>query len=305
MKSLIFLTSLLISNLIFSQEGGVEKLQASEEKKVEGLEPMVAPVEFDNIKEVIEKDRLGSEVLKKKAVIKKIKKKRKINIVKKYDIPGEDEFWSFFSEYWLVKNATVLKWDFKKPDYGLDDSFKKFLETQGILELRYKILLVNTPDVTHFALPSDEGEMIFLLSVPFIRTLDLSKLEISLLLFEDFLRVKNGYFKNYVSVSGLSEFIGGNFHQKNLNIELLDKVARRYDEMIYDKGFDFQQQFQVTDRMNKMLKSNPKWWNAYFLLIGKIDNLVKSNILYQKYLKIYPSPELQLSWLKPKQKKVL
>ena len=38
------------------------------------------------------------------------------------------------------------------------------------------------------------------LSVPFIRTLDLSKLEISILLFEDFLRAKGEFFKTYVSV---------------------------------------------------------------------------------------------------------
>ncbi|MCR9203849.1 MAG: hypothetical protein NXH75_04680 [Halobacteriovoraceae bacterium] len=278
---------------------------AASEKKQEDLDPGVAPVEFDNIKEVIKKDRLGSEVTKKKAVIKKKRKKIQRKKVEKYNIPDDEEFWSFFSEYWLVKNATVLKWDFKKPDYGLDNSFKQFLEAQGVFEVRYKILLVNTPDVTHFALPSDTGEMIFLLSVPFIRTLDLSKLEISLLLFEDYLRAKNEYFKNYVSVQGVRSFIGGNFYKKSLNVPLLDKIARRYDEIIYDKGFSFQQQFKVTTRMNKILKSNPKWWNSYYLMIGKIDNLVKTNILYQKYLKIYPSPELQLSWLKPKKKKVL
>lgn len=278
---------------------------AANGKKQEGLEPMVAPVEFDNIKEVIKKDRLGSEVIKKKAVIKKKRKKNHRKKVEKYNIPDDEEFWSFFSEYWLVKNATVLKWDFKKPDYGLESSFKQFLEAQGVFEVRYKILLVNTPDVTHFALPSDSGEMIFLLSVPFIRTLDLSKLEISLLLFEDYLRAKNEYFKSYVSVPGVGSFVGGNFYKKSLNVPLLDKIARRYDEIIYDKGFSFQQQFKVTTRMNKILKSNPKWWNSYFLMIGKIDNLVKTNILYQKYLKIYPSPELQLSWLKPKKKKVL
>lgn len=279
--------------------------QAAKEVDEKGLEPMVAPVEFDKIKEVIEKDRLGSEVIKKKAVIKKKKKQNLKKKIDKYNIPDSDEFWSFFSEYWLVKNATVLKWDFKKPDYGLDKSFKAFLEAQGVFELSYKILLVNTPDVTHFALPSNSGEMIFLLSVPFIRTLDLSKLEISILLFEDYLRLKNDYFKDYVSVAGVDSFVGGNFYEKTLNLQLLDKVARRYDEIIYDKGFNFQQQFKVTDRMNKILKSNPKWWNSYYMLLGKIDNLVKTNILYQKYLKIYPSPELQLSWLKPEKKKVL
>jgi len=265
----------------------------------------LTPINFDSIRDVINKDRLGSEVVKKEKSIIKRKNKIKRKKIEKYNIPDDENFWSFFSEFWLVKNAMVLKWDFKKPDYGLEKSFRNFLEALGIFELRYKVLLVNTPDITHFALPSDSGEMIFLLSAPFLRTLDLSKLEISILLFEDYLRVKNHFFKNYVKVKGIDNFIGGNFHKKTFNKQLLDSVARRYDEIIYDKGFNFQQQFKITGQMDKVLKSNPKWWNTYFRLITKIDNLVKTNILYQKYLKIYPSPELQLGWLKPKKKRVL
>ena len=282
-------------------------INAQVKKKAEGdgLEPVVEPIMFDKIKDVIKKDRLGDEVVKKKAVIKKKIRKRKQKKVGRYNIPDSEEFWSFFSEYWLVKNASVLKWDFKKPDYGLDKSFQKFLETVGILEINYKILLVNTPDITHFALPSNGDEYIFILGVPFIRTLDLSKLEISLLLFEDYLRVNNGFFKEYVSVPGLEKFIGGNFYKKDFDVGLLNKVAQKYDEIIFDKGFNFQQQFKVTTKMSSILKSNAKWWNGYYLLIGKIDNLVKTNILYQKYLKIYPSPELQMSWLRPKKKKIL
>jgi hypothetical protein len=302
--SLILLLFSLVSTMPNAQEVDAKGAEAKAQED-KGLDPMVAPIEFDKIKDVIQKDRLGSEVVKKKAVIKKKLRKRNIRKVEKYNIPDNDEFWSFFSEYWLVKNATVLRWDFKKPDYGLDESFKKFLETLGIFEVRYKILLVNTPDINHFALPSNDDEYIFLLSVPFIRTLDLSKLEISLLLFEDYLRVKNGYFKKYASVPGLENFIGGNFYQKDFNVSLLEKVARKYDDIIYDKGFNFKQQFDVTLRMSAILKGNAKWWNGYYLMLGKIDNLVKTNVLYQKYLKIYPSPELQLSWLRPKKKKVL
>ncbi|MCF8059493.1 MAG: hypothetical protein K9K67_09365 [Bacteriovoracaceae bacterium] len=305
MKKALLITLFILFAASSSAQVVAANEKSSKDNEEKGLEPMVAPVDFDKIKDVIQNDRLGSEVVKKTEVIKKKQQKRAVKKVGKYNIPDSDEFWSFFSEYWLVKNATVLKWDFKKPDYGLDESFKSFLESLGIFEVRYKILLVNTPDVTHFALPSNEDEYIFLLSVPFIRTLDLSKLEISLLLFEDYLRVKYGYFKNYASVPGLENFIGGNFYQKDFNVNLLEKVARKYDEIIFDKGFNFQQQFNVTSRMNAMLKSNTKLWNGYYLMIGKIDNLVKTNFLYQKYLKIYPSPELQLSWLRPKRKKVL
>ena len=263
------------------------------------------PIEFDRIKKVLKKDRLGAAVAKKKAIRRVKKIKRKQQKVGRYNIPESERFWSFFSEYWLIKNATVLKWDFKKPDYGLEKSFREFLETMGVFEVRYKILLVNSPDVTHFALPSNPNEFIFLLSVPFIRTLDLSKLEISLLLFEDYLRVKNGFFREFVSVPGVEQFVGGNFYESKFNNKLLEKVSAKYDDLIFDKGFTFKQQYKVTEKMNQILKSNSKLWNGYYLMLGKIDNLVKTNILYQKYLKIYPSPELQLSWLRPGRKKVL
>ena len=355
MKSLILLTLLSLS--IFSAE-----------KKEDGLEPMVEPIEFDKIKDVIKKDRLKSTVTKKKKKIVQKKKERTEQKMRRYDIPSEDEFWSFFSEYWLVKNVTILKWDFKKPDYGLEVSFRRFLEDLGLFEVKYRILLVNTPDISHFALPSNNNEVIFILGVPFIRTLDLSKLEISILLLEDYLRfledlglfevkyrillvntpdishfalpsnnnevifilgvpfirtldlskleisillledylrVKEGYFKDFVSVKGTKDFIGGNFYNKDLNKKLMKEISEKYDEIIFDKGFNFQQQFKVTNKMNAMLKSNIKWWNGYFLLLNKIDNLVKTNILYQKYLKIYPSPELQIGWLKPQKKQVL
>lgn len=292
MKSLILLTLLSLS--IFSAEN-----------KEDGLEPMVEPIEFDKIKDVIKKDRLKSTVTKKKKKIVQKKKERTEQKMRRYDIPSEDEFWSFFSEYWLVKNVTILKWDFKKPDYGLEVSFRRFLEDLGLFEVKYRILLVNTPDISHFALPSNNDEVIFILGVPFIRTLDLSKLEISILLLEDYLRVKEGFFKDFVSVKGTKDFIGGNFYNKDLNKKLMKEISEKYDEIIFDKGFNFQQQFKVTNKMNAMLKSNIKWWNGYFLLLNKIDNLVKTNILYQKYLKIYPSPELQIGWLKPQKKQVL
>ena len=92
-------------------------------------------------------------------------------------------------EYWLVKNITILKWDFRKPDYGVGDYFTNFLRQVGEIGLTYKILYLNTPSITHFAFPVGHNEYLFVLSVPFIRSLDLSKLEISILLFDSTIRL--------------------------------------------------------------------------------------------------------------------
>lgn len=261
-------------------------------------------VDFNSIKKVLKSDMLGTEIEKKKMRVEKFKKKKQKRAIRQYEIPNGDEFWGFFSEYWLVKNAAIVKWDFQKPDYGLKVAFQFFLEKMGVFEKKFKILLVNTPVIAHMAMPSNDGEIIFLLSVPFIRTLDLSKLEISIILFEDYLRAKNKYFENYASVPALSTFLGQNFYKKPFNGNVLKDISKKYDEMIFEKGFTFQQQFAVTKTMATYFKSELKLWNSYYRLLKKIDGLVKTNILYSKYIKIYPSPELQMSWLKPKAKKV-
>lgn len=285
----VFFTILISLSMHFSY--------ANEKKKED-----VQIIDFNNIKEVLKNDMLGEEVVKKQKAVRVKKLINKAKEVSKYNIPPEEEFWSFLSEYWLVKNVTVLKWDFTKPDYGLEKSYKEFLEDMGIFEKKFRILILDTPEVAHFALPSNNDEIIYLLSAPFIRTLDLTKLEISILLFEDYLRLKNNFFKNFVSIPGVTSFIGGNFHGKKLDKKLIQSMMTKYDEIIFEKGFDFQQQFKVTSEMSKILKSNMKLWNSYYQMLKKVDNLVKTNLLYQKYLKIYPSPELQINWIKPESK---
>lgn len=258
-------------------------------------------LDFDSIKSVLKNDFLTEEARKnKKAEIESdkaaVEKKRG-----QYNTPDRSDFWTFYTEYWLVKNATILKWDFEKPDYALDDSFKFFLEKLGYYEKTFRILLVNTPNITHFALPSDPNEYIFILSVPFIRTLDLTKLEISLLLFEDMLRVDSGYFVKYVSSNDLRQLVGKNFFsKKKLNLKALKELSKKYDEIIFEKGFNFQQQFNITKKMDHILKTDLQLWNMYYKMLQKVDDLVKSNVLYKKYNQIYPSPELQMNWLRPK-----
>ena len=205
---------------------------------------------------------------------------------------------------WLVKNAPILKWDFEKVDFGLEHSFSKFLETMGIYEKKFKILIVNTPTITHMGIPGSNGEYIFLLSLPFMRKLDLSKLEISLIMFEDYLRVENQYLQKFVLTKELKQMLGKNFHNKKFDKKVIFDVVKKYDNFILDKGFSFKQQFEVTKSMSRYLKDDLKLWNSYYQMIVKIDDLIKTNVLYKEYLKIYPSPEIQMNWLRPKTKKL-
>lgn len=258
-------------------------------------------LDFSSIKDIIKKDGLEGELKKKEDEKRLYLDQKRLSDMKRYNVPTEDAFWNMFSELWLVKNAPVLKWDFHKPDFELEKSFVAMLETQGHFEKKVKILLLDTTEVIHAALPSNDQEYIFLLSLPFIKTLDLSKVEISLLLFEDFLRARKGHFKSYVTSKELEAYLGSNFAGKPFNKKLINEHLEKYSTVLFEKGFSFQDQFEVTKEMDSFLKSDLKMWNTYLTLLEKIDQLMKTNALYKKYGKIYPSPELQLNWLRPKQ----
>lgn len=215
-------------------------------------------------------------------------------------IPTEQEFWSFFSEMWLVKRATQLKWDFKRPHYGIEQSFKLFLEKMGFYQIKFKILVVDSPSIFHFGLPSNPDEYILILSLPFIRSLDLSQTEISILLFENFYRLRMGFMKAKVTTPELTKYLGSDFYNKPFDKKLMDQLLISYDDVIFKKGFNFQEQFAVTKEVGTIFKNNLKLWGLYYKLVEKIDDLVKSNILFKNYNSIYPSPELQLGWLAPK-----
>lgn len=267
--------------------------KGNEEKESELLK-------FDSIKNVLKRDQLDKTAQKaqnKAAAAKsdRLQKERGL-----YEFPPEREVWSFLSELWLVKNAQILKWDFEKPDYGLSETFSNFLRKMGFVEIRFKILTADSPNLYHFALPSNPGEYIFILSVPFMRTLDVSKFEISLLLFEDFIRAREKFFQQKVETPELTKALGTNFQGKSFDKKLITDTLKKYDEVIFDKGFNFQEQFTVTTNVSNYLKNDLKLWSSYVKLLERIDELTKNNLLFKNYNTIYRSAELQLNWLRPK-----
>ena len=159
---------------------------------------------------------------------------------------------------------------------------------------------MNTPNLPHMALPSNPNHFLIVISLPFMRTLDLTKVEISLLLLEDFFRNEMGLFKENLGVD--TEFLGGNFFNQPVDIKKIQAIMKRYNQVTYREGFNFQQQYKVTKKMDSILRSEPTLWSAYIKMLNKIDRLVKMNLLYKSYNKIYPSPELQIQWLSPKKK---
>lgn len=273
--------------------GQTEKTQDEKELEV---------VDFKSIKKVLQQDGLSQSAVKKTKQVEAIKKEQEQIDVSRYQYPSEDDLWGFVSEYWLVKNAQLLGWDFEKPEYGIDTSFKTMLQSLGFYQKKFKVLMLNSPNVPRFALPGFQGEMIFVLSVPFIRSLDLSRMEISLLLLEDYFRLEAGYFKKAVSTEKLKTLAGTNFYGKDPDLSVVQELLSKYDNQINQKGYTFQQQFEITKKMDAYLKANPEFWNAYYRLMGKLDRFLKSNQQYKEYIKLYPSPEMQMKWLSPEEK---
>ncbi len=289
--NLAFSSFLLL--LSFGAYAQAQKLQEEKELEV---------VNFKSIKKVLEKDGLSQAAEQKKVQVA-VMKKEQVNLDQgRYNYPSEDELWGFMSEYWLVKNAQILGWDFEKPDYGLESSFRSTLQTLGFVQKKFKILLVNTPTLVRASLPGNDGEMILLLSVPFIRSLDLSKLEISLMFLEDYFRLEAGYFKNQVASEKMKKLAGTSFYGQKPDLTMVEELMKNYHKQIYEKGFTFQQQFEVTKKMDSFLKSNPELWNVYFRLLGKLQSFLKVNVQYKDYLKLFPSPEMQLKWISPEDK---
>ena len=85
-----------------------------------------------------------------------------------------------------------MKWDFKKVDYGVNPVFNKLLTNVGVTGPDYKILYLNTSKLAHFSIPSG-NEVILLISKPFVEKLDLSKQEISLLLWKSMFELKKKF----------------------------------------------------------------------------------------------------------------
>lgn len=293
--SLRLSSAALILMILSLQALAANTPKTNEEKELE-------IVNFTQIKKVLEEDGLAQQAKNKAKQVEIIKKEQTKIDKDRFSVPAEDEWWGIMTEYWLVKNAQGLAWDFEKPDYGLEDAFKAVLQHVGFFQKKYKILFLNTPNLVRAALPGPNGETIFLISVPFIRTLDLSKLEISLMMLEDFLKLEAGYFKNATRPKDLEKYVGSNFYGKPLDLAPMQQGLKNYDNFLNNKGFTFQQQFEITKKMDVFLKPNLEWWNTYFRMLGKIDRLVKKNNSYKTYNQLYPSPEMQIKWLSPEDK---
>ena len=249
------------------------------------------------VKEIIKRDYLEeirNEVDEKYQ--KKAKKEKKKQVVDKSVFISEKDYWEFSANYWLIKNSDILKWDFQKVDYGLVSTFEKILSDVGVKNKKIKILYLNSNLITHFALPEGTSGVTFLLSKPFIEKMDLTKQEISVLLLEDYLRVR----EKIVEKKILAKSSGFKMPKKATGKTIRKyfyKLMTVFDDVIFNKGFSFQDQFLITKKMAIFLEGENSLKKSYISLISKINELIRGNDSFKNYTRFYPSPDMQLKWL--------
>lgn len=246
----------------------------------------------EQIKDILIKDKLLIE--KDKKIISELKEEVEKEKKKKFENQPvtEVEFWDLITHLWLVKRENKLKWDFEKVDYGVSGVFERLLSKLNITGKGYKILYLNSINIPHMGL-STGNEYILLISKPFIERLDLSKQEISLLLLEEYLRLKMNTLMNKINTK--LNIIASNKEKKQS--DLFDKYLAVLDESIFIKGFSFQDQYNLTKEVVSHLKNDPSIAGLYGRLNDKIKKLLESDQTLSSYAKIYPSPELREAWL--------
>lgn len=257
---------------------------------------------LDNIQSILRNDHLEKEAkIKEQQALQEMSEKKIEEDTTGHQFPTQADIWSFLSELWLSKNASKIHWDFQNADFGILKTTIDLFEQLGLIERKIKLLMINSHSYAHGALPMNHGEYLFFISLPFIRSMDLSTLEIALIILEDYFRIELGVFKNYVKDDSWYKKLGTNFHDSKVDVSFIPITLDRYSQMFQSRGYTHSEEKMVTLSMKNILQiDNMKYLIIYQELLKKINGLIQSNKVYEYYPKIYPSPNVKLTqWLNP------
>ncbi len=252
--------------------------------------------EDPTIQKILQNDLLDASAQDQFDQFQAAKRQQKERLKQRYLFPPASEFWNIFSEYWLVKRMTFLKWDYPTAHLGLESTLHQTFQQIDLPYQSFKILLVQTTDIGHIALPSSLNQPIFILSEPFLRAAGLSTEEAVALLITDWLRLKQKRFETYVSTRKLRKLLGTNFYPSSLDRRVMEKSLKRYDDFMNKKRFSYQDQFFVIKSLKARTQKHPKILKALVSGLRKIKRLTNINLVYQSYKRLYPLLESQIYW---------
>ncbi|MBP9674265.1 MAG: hypothetical protein KBD63_04150 [Bacteriovoracaceae bacterium] len=247
----------------------------------------------DLLEQVLQNDFLKEDIFSQKRQQQEIKK---VSEKDQYNFPSQSDFFNFMSEYWLVKKIEELKWDKMGVEYGVQDVIRNLFVSLNLPTPHYRMLLVHSSQFYHGMLPSLDTP-IFIISEPFLRAINLSKLEIALLFLENYYRLQANYFIKKVETTNLKMMLTTNFYPQSVDSKLIKKTLNAYDTIFFKKGFSLRQQYEVTKKMAQVLSSKSEILDVYYVMLGKVESLTKNNLYYKNYNKIYPFASVQQRWL--------
>lgn len=275
---------------------------------------LYAEESLKSIQNILKNDFLEKEMKEKQVQLEKERNEKKIEEDKTgYNYPTKNEIFTLLTQLWLVKNSTNLHWDFKNAHLGIMESVKNLFVKLGIIDKKINILIIDNPKYAHGALPygqplnssssqekTDQEELFFFLSLPFIRSMDLSTLEISMIILEDYFRIQLGIFKNYIIEDESIQKLGTNFYGQFPDVSFITTSLDKYNQFFQLRGYKISEENLVFKSMKNILQIDEmKLLLVYQETLKKINELVTTNTLYSYYTKWYPSPYIKLtSWVK-------
>jgi hypothetical protein len=253
--------------------------------------------DFKELKEILKKDELLENFTKKQKAKKVKKAVKKMLAVQDEFFPDKKSFWEIYPEYWVAKNAAILKWNFERVDMGVSLHTQKILNQVGILEKNLKVLFLNSSFIPHLSFSNTENQFLILISLPFIKAMDLTKNQISLLIIEEVLRAQRLHLEQVLIEKDQKVMYQKKIAKLEEVTSFINQLDEKFMKFLKSQGFSFQMLYEVTLEMKNILASHPILLKDYKELCEKKKSLVINSKDFKFYSRLYPSPEMQLKWL--------
>lgn len=253
-----------------------------------------------NIKQYLESDFLLGESIKKEKLQKESTQQLLNHTKNKYRYPSVQDFWKFASEYWLVKNIDVLKWDRASDASLYKKGFEQLLATLNKKGITFKIIVSPTSWISHFVLPRGTGNYIFVVSLPFITEAKLTTEDVLFVMLEDLIRIEKGYLFDFLKDESFFKKLGSDFYvNKKPNMSDFEKMMEQMSYFYKQYGYSFDQEFRVTRELIELIKNDEpltQKYEGYSYKLSKLGEKFKQ--LFPKDEGLYPGLMIKKSWLK-------
>ena len=252
-----------------------------------------------SIEKYIQSDFLTKEIELKNSF--QDKKLESLYVQKKqsFKYPSYDDFWRFTFEYWMVKNAKYLKWDQSIANEEFNQELRSLFQSTNIKIKKFKVFILPTSWISHFAIPKGNSEFYFFISQQFIKEAALKSSQAAIVLFDDYIKLKNGFLMKFLQDTDFVKKLGKDFYlNKQPDIPGFEKLVEKISYFFRFYGYQFNHAFEsyqdiksMGDKSNKELIS--RFQKTYSQVYQSRDRLMKK---FPRIEGLYPSIMMYHSW---------